>query len=95
MKKLIFILMAGSLFSEEPAVTIIGKGGTFVTGTIQKFNPTIPKRKGFLDWASRWPKKPSNYYLIHCWQQKVALCSHNHSTLTMSHGSASVMVDVR
>ena len=37
MKKLIFIFMVGSLFSEEPTVTIIGKGGTYVTGTIQKY----------------------------------------------------------
>ena len=37
MKKLIIILMLGSLFSEEPTVTIIGKYGTYVTGTIQKY----------------------------------------------------------
>ena len=37
MKKLILILMLGSLFSEEPTVTIIGKYGTYVTGTIQKY----------------------------------------------------------
>ena len=37
MKKLIFIFMVGSLFSEEPTVTIIVKGGTYVTGTIQKY----------------------------------------------------------
>ena len=37
MKKLIIILMLGSLFSEEPTVTIIGKGGIYVTGTIKKY----------------------------------------------------------
>ena len=37
MKKIIFIFWVGSLFSEEPTVAIIGKGGTYVTGTIQKY----------------------------------------------------------
>ena len=37
MKKLIIILMLGSLFSKEPTVTIIGKYGTYVTGTIKKY----------------------------------------------------------
>ena len=29
--------MLGSLFAEEPTVTIIGKGGIYVTGTIKKY----------------------------------------------------------
>ena len=29
--------MVGSLFSEEPTVTIIGKGGIYITGTIKKY----------------------------------------------------------
>ena len=29
--------MLGSLFSEEPIVTIIGKSGIYVTGTIKKY----------------------------------------------------------
>ena len=37
MKKLILIFMFGSLFAEEPTVTIIDKYGTYVTGTIQKY----------------------------------------------------------
>ena len=37
MKKLILILMLGSLFSEEPIVTILGKSGIYVTGTIKKY----------------------------------------------------------
>ena len=37
MKKLIFILMVGSLFAEEPIVTILGKSGIYVTGTIKKY----------------------------------------------------------
>ena len=41
MKKLIIILMLGSLFSEEPTVTIIGKYGTYVTGTIKKYEDGI------------------------------------------------------
>ena len=37
MKKLIIIMMLGSLFSEEPIVTIIGKSGIYITGTITKY----------------------------------------------------------
>ena len=37
MKKIIFILMVGSLFAEEPMVTILGKSGIYVTGTIKKY----------------------------------------------------------
>ena len=37
MKKLIIIFMFGSLFAEEPTVTIIDKYGTYVTGTIKKY----------------------------------------------------------
>ena len=37
MKKLIIILMVGSLFAEEPMVTILGKSGIYVTGTIKKY----------------------------------------------------------
>ena len=37
MKKLIIIMMLGSLFSEEPMVTILGKSGIYVTGTIKKY----------------------------------------------------------
>ena len=37
MKKLLIIMMLGSLFSEEPIVTIIGKSGIYVTGTIKKY----------------------------------------------------------
>ena len=33
--------MLGSLFSEEPTVTIIGKYGTYVTGTIKKYEDGI------------------------------------------------------
>jgi len=36
MKKII-IFMFGSLFAEEPTVTIIDKYGTYVTGTIKKY----------------------------------------------------------
>ena len=49
MKKLIFILMLGSLFAEEPIVTIIGKSGIYVTGTIKKYEDgwiTIDSKKG-------------------------------------------------
>ena len=49
MKKLIIILMLGSLFSEEPTVTIIGKGGIYVTGTIKKYEDgkiIIDSKKG-------------------------------------------------
>ena len=37
MKKLIIIMMLGSLFSEEPIVTIIGKSGIYISGTIKKY----------------------------------------------------------
>ena len=37
MKRLILLLMVGSLFAEEPIITIIGKGGIYVTGTIKKY----------------------------------------------------------
>ena len=49
MKKIIFILMVGSLFAEEPIVTIIGKSGIYVTGTIKKYEDgwiTIDSKKG-------------------------------------------------
>ena len=49
MKKLIIILMLGSLFAEEPTVTIIGKGGIYVTGTIKKYEDgkiIIDSKKG-------------------------------------------------
>ena len=49
MKKLLFILMLGSLFAEEPTVTIIGKSGIYVTGTIKKYEDgkiTIDSKKG-------------------------------------------------
>ena len=49
MKKLILILMLGSLFAEEPIVTIIGKSGIYVTGTIKKYEDgwiTIDSKKG-------------------------------------------------
>ena len=49
MKKLIIILMLGSLFAEEPIVTIIGKYGTYVTGTIKKYKDgkiIIDSKKG-------------------------------------------------
>ena len=49
MKKLILILMVGSLFAEEPIVTIIGKSGIYVTGTIKKYEDgwiTIDSKKG-------------------------------------------------
>ena len=49
MKKLIIILMVGSLFAEEPIVTIIGKSGIYVTGTIKKYEDgwiTIDSKKG-------------------------------------------------
>ena len=41
MKKLIFILMVGSLFAEEPIVTIIGKSGIYVAGTIKKYEKIL------------------------------------------------------
>ena len=37
MKRLILLLMVGSLFAEEPMVTILGKSGIYVTGTIKKY----------------------------------------------------------
>ena len=37
MKKLLCVLMLGSLFAEEPMVTILGKSGIYVTGTIKKY----------------------------------------------------------
>ena len=37
MKKILIILMLGSLFSEEPIVTILGKSGIYITGTIKKY----------------------------------------------------------
>ena len=37
MKKIILILIVGSLFAEEPIVTILGKSGIYVTGTIKKY----------------------------------------------------------
>ena len=37
MKKLLFIFMVCSLFAEEPIVTIIGKSGIYITGTIKKY----------------------------------------------------------
>ena len=37
MRKLLIILMVGSLFAEEPIVTILGKSGIYVTGTIKKY----------------------------------------------------------
>ena len=49
MKKLLFILMLGSLFSEEPIVTILAKSGIYVTGTIQKYEDgkiIIDSKKG-------------------------------------------------
>ena len=49
MKKLILILMLGSLFSKEPIVTILGKSGIYVTGTIKKYEDgwiTIDSKKG-------------------------------------------------
>ena len=49
MKKLIFILMVGSMFAEEPIVTIIGKSGIYVTGTIKKYEDgkiIIDSKKG-------------------------------------------------
>ena len=49
MKKLIFILMLGSLFSEEPIVTILGKSGIYITGTIKKYGDgkiIIDSKKG-------------------------------------------------
>ena len=49
MKKLILLLMLGSLFAEEPIVTIIGKSGIYVTGTIKKYEDgwiTIDSKKG-------------------------------------------------
>ena len=49
MKKLILILMLGSLFAEEPIVTIIGKSGIYITGTIKKYEDgwiTIDSKKG-------------------------------------------------
>ena len=49
MKKLIIILMLGSLFAEEPIVTIIGKSGIYITGTIKKYEDgwiTIDSKKG-------------------------------------------------
>ena len=41
MKKLILLFIVGSLFSEEPTVTIIDKYGTYVTGTIKKYEDGI------------------------------------------------------
>ena len=49
MKKLLLILMLGSLFAEEPIVTIIGKSGIYITGTIKKYEDgwiTIDSKKG-------------------------------------------------
>ena len=49
MKKLIFILMLGSLFSKEPIVTILGKSGIYITGTIKKYEDgkiIIDSKKG-------------------------------------------------
>ena len=49
MKKLIIILLVGSLFAHEPIVTIIGKSGIYVTGTIKKYEDgkiTIDSKKG-------------------------------------------------
>ena len=49
MKKLIIILMVGSLFAEEPIVTILGKSGIYVTGTIKKYEDgkiIIDSKKG-------------------------------------------------
>ena len=49
MKKLIIIMMLGSLFSEEPIVTIIGKSGIYITGTIKKYEDgkiIIDSKKG-------------------------------------------------
>ena len=37
MKKLLYIFMVGIFFDEEPTVTIIDKYGTYVTGTIKKY----------------------------------------------------------
>jgi len=48
MQKLIIIMMLGSLFSEEPIVTIIGKSGIH-TGTIKKYEDgkiIIDSKKG-------------------------------------------------
>ena len=41
--------MLGSLFSEEPIVTIIGKSGIYITGTIKKYEDgkiIIDSKKG-------------------------------------------------
>ena len=41
--------MVGGLFSEEPIITIIGKSGIYVTGTIKKYEDgwiTIDSKKG-------------------------------------------------
>ena len=49
MKKLIFILMLSSLFSEEAIVTILGKSGIYITGTIKKYGDgkiIIDSKKG-------------------------------------------------
>ena len=49
MKKLILILMVGSLFAEEPVVTILGKSGIYITGTIKKYGDgkiIIDSKKG-------------------------------------------------
>ena len=49
MKKLIIIMMLGSLFSEEPIITIIGKSGIYITGTIKKYEDgkiIIDSKKG-------------------------------------------------
>ena len=49
MKKLIIIMMLGSLFSEEPIVTILGKSGIYITGTIKKYGDgkiIIDSKKG-------------------------------------------------
>ena len=37
MKKLILLIIIGVLFSNEPTVTLIGKSGIYVTGTIMKY----------------------------------------------------------
>ena len=49
MKKLLCVLMLGSLFAEEPMVTILGKSGIYVTGTIKKYEDgkiIIDSKKG-------------------------------------------------
>ena len=54
MKKLIFILMVGSLFSEEPIVTILGKSGIYITGTIKKYEDGKIIIKIFLNLKNRF-----------------------------------------